>query len=338
MNILILNPGSRWLKSKVYADNGEVFDTQKIAIDDVVAQKKWFSQLRNIGKIGLRVVHGGDIEGPQLLDKKTRSLIEKFSIFAPLHNKKALQIIDLISNYFINIPTWCVFDTHFHRTLPVEAYTYPIPKELAKKNKIRRYGFHGIALESVYEQLQNRMEKEDMPMPKKLLMVHLGGGSSVTAVLDGKSVATSMGVTPLDGVMMITRSGSVDPDIQRVLNYTEGYDARQVSTIFNKESGFKGITGSTDTKQIIENAMSGFPQEQLAFSLYIRSIVETIFSYYGIMQGVDAMTLSGGIGFNNEYVLPSLVKWTEIIDLDLTNAYSFKADESSVIYTQIINL
>lgn len=338
MNTLVLNPGSRWLKAAVYSGDGRPIDSQKIEIDDTEAQSAWFGKLSNVNRIGVRVVHGGNLESPQLFTKKVKQVIEEFCSFAPLHNPRALDVIELAQEQFKDVPVYCVFDTHFHRTLPEAAYTYPIAKEVADRYKIRRYGFHGIALESVLSQLIQRRKEEGKPSPKKLIMAHLGGGTSITAVEGGRSIATTMGVTPLEGAMMITRSGTVDPDVVRILSDKAGYSSRDVSKMLNEDSGFQGLLHSTDTKQIIDDAIVGKQPEALVFEIYVRTIVERIFSHFGLMQGADALVFSGGIGFRNEYIRPEVLKWTEIIGLDESNTYAFQADEARVIFETIRDL
>lgn len=337
MNTLVLNPGSRWLKVALYSDSGKVLDFQKIDIEDSGAQNSWLKSLQEVEKIGVRVVHGGGLESPVLFDTIVRSIIEEFSVFAPLHNVRALEVIDRARSHFAHVPIFCVFDTHFHRTLPEEAYTYPISKEVAEKHKIRRYGFHGIALESVLSQLNDTLEEEGKPPPKRLIMAHLGGGTSITAIENGRSIATTMGATPLEGAMMITRSGTVDPDIAHILRHKAGYSCSDVSKMLNEDSGFQGLLNSTDTKQIIDDAMVGKQPEALVFEIYVRTIVERIFGHYGLLQGADALVFSGGIGFRNEFIRPEVLKWTEVIGLDATNTYAFQADETRVIRNYIQN-
>ena len=310
-------------------------DSCKILIDDSDAHDVWLTSLKNVERIGVRVVHGGGLNGPVLFDEKTRSVIEAYIPFAPLHNPFALETILRAQKHIPDVPVYCMFDTDFHTTLPPEAFTYPIDREIAERYSLRRYGFHGIALQSVLEQLCTECERNNRAIPQKILMVHLGGGTSITAVLNGKSVATTMGVTPLEGAMMITRSGSVDPDIVRILNEEARLDVREVSTLLNKHSGFEGLLRSTDTKEIIERAVGGEEPEGLAVRIYVRSIVEHIFGYYGLLQGADALVFSGGIGFQNEHIRPRILEWTHIIGLHEKNTYAFRADETKVIFDAI---
>lgn len=337
MNTLVLNPGSRWLKAALYSEDGTERDVQKIAIEDTNAQDAWFQGLSDVERVGVRVVHGGGLESPALFDVATREVIEEFSVYAPLHNPVSLAVIERVQSHFDDTPVYCVFDTHFHRTLPPEAYTYPIAKDVAEKCKVRRYGFHGIALESVYKQLLDQLEKEGKPQPSKLIMAHLGGGTSVTAVEQGRSIYTTMGATPLEGAMMITRSGTVDPEITRVLQEKGKMSPEKVSDMLNHESGFQGLLGTTDTKQIIDDAVVGKQPETLAYQMYVRSVVQHIFTCYAFLQGADALVFSGGIGFRNEYIRPEILKWTDIIALDASNTYAFRADETRTIFETIKN-
>lgn len=336
MSTLILNPGSRWLKVSIFTENGKRATQEKIAIADIATQDTFLRSLSNIEKIGIRVVHGGSLPSPSAYSTHVRSVIEANAPRAPLHNPVALALIERVRKLLPDATLHCFFDTHFHRALPKCEYTYPIDSSLAATHQIRRYGFHGIALESVYNQLRTSCEQAHTPCPKKVILAHLGGGTSITGVDNGASVITSMGLTPLEGAMMITRSGSVDPDLLRVLHEQAGLTPQEASTILNAQSGFQGLTGTTDTKKIIDEAMVGSQPYKDAFDIYVRSIVRHIYSTFGILQGADALVFSGGIGFRNEHIRPEILKWTSQLGLHAKNTYAFEADEALVMFEHLL--
>lgn len=335
MNVLTLNPGSRWLKAAVYDSDGECVAHEKIAVSDSDVQDAWLRALKDIERIGVRVVHGGGLASPARYAPDARSIIAEFQTFAPLHNPVALALLDRLEQHFPSVPIWCVFDTHFHRTLPPEAYTYALPRDVARAHKLRRYGFHGIALESVFRQVAEQCAEEGKPTPKKLIMAHLGGGSSITAVHEGRSVHTTMGATPLEGVVMITRSGSIDPDIARILTESGEYDSASVSQLLNTHAGIAGLAEQNDTKQLIDDAVVGKQPEALAYAVYVRSIVEGIFACYAHLQGADALVFSGGIGYRNVHIRPEILTHTGIIGITKPNTYAFEADETRVLWEYV---
>lgn len=332
MNTLTLNPGSRWLKCALYSEDGEEVSSDKIAIDDKDTQTKWFATLSDVGRIGVRIVHGGGLESPAPFTAEVGKTIKQFAPYAPLHNPVALKVLEHVQKQFKDVPVYCVFDTHFHRTLPPESYTYSLPCKVAERHKLRRYGFHGIALESVFAQFKESCAKRGIPVPKKIIMAHLGGGSSVTAVEEGRSVSTSMGVTPLEGAVMISRSGSIDPDIVRLLVESKEYTLKQASELLNTSSGLMGLAGHDDTKQLIDDAVVGKQPAALAYKVYLRSIIAEIYRCYAVLQGADALIFSGGIGFRNIYIRPDILKETKLIGLTKENTHAFQADETRAIF------
>lgn len=335
MNTLILNPGSRWLKISLFSNEGERVVQEKLAIDAVDDQNAFLDSLADVGQVGVRVVHGGMLPSPSAYTPNVRKVIESNASLAPLHNPVALALIDRVRERLPRVEIYCFFDTYFHRTLPKVAYTYPINHSLASKYQIRRYGFHGLALESVCTQLSHSCEHMQKPFPKKLILAHLGGGTSITGVQNGASVVTSMGLTPLEGAMMITRSGSIDPDMYRVLVERVGLSMQETSDLLNLQSGFQGLTGTTDTKKIIDEAMVGSQPFKDAFDVYVRSIVMHIYSTFGVLQGADAIVFSGGIGFRNEHIRPEILKWTEPLGLHKENTFAFEADEALVMFQHL---
>ena len=343
-NILVVNPGSTAIKYIVFSSKGE--QLEKLEFDfsktDIKKNKEFLENLKNISKIGLRVVHGGDLDSPILIDKKVLGQIKEFEIFAPIHNKIALNEIKKLRQIFGNTKIYAVFDTDFHRTIPKENYTIPINQEIAKKYKIRKYGFHGTAVLSALNQVQDIFKKKKKKFPQNIIFAHLGGGSSVTAVKNKKSFANSMGVTPLSGLMMKTRAGDVDPDLNKILIKKMKKSITYISDLLSNKSGFLGLTGSLDTRKIIEKVETDkkgkYKKEKLAFDLYLNSIVEKIYAYAGLMGNVDIIVFSGGIGEGNEFLRNQILKKMKLLGITKKDIFAIKINEEKEIAKQIKNL
>ncbi|HEY0263113.1 MAG TPA: acetate/propionate family kinase [Granulicella sp.] len=248
------------------------------------------SEMPAIDAIGYRVVHPGPrLLGHQIItDEVIENLLEAETI-APLHDPAAVALIRTMQSRFPGIPHIACFDTVFHETLPPEASTYAIPARYSEEG-VRRYGFHGLACESVCDQLRAAGE-----LPKRLAIAHLGGGSSVTAVLDGRSVDTSMGLTPTGGVVMSTRPGDLDPGLVVYL-MRKGGDAVSIDSLLNNGSGLKALTGNSDVRTIRTAATHGDDQALFALRVFTRSVTKTLGGYLALLGGLDAIAFSGGIG------------------------------------------
>jgi len=257
--------------------------------------------LGDIARIGHRVVHGADgFTGPvEIYDQVVRQ-IEDLRDLAPLHNEAALKVIKVFRSAVGSGGLMvAVFDTVFHRTIPEEAALYPLPPAVASRHRIRRYGFHGIShryLMLRYAQIAGRS-----PGQLKLITLHLEGGSSATAIKEGKSVDTSMGFTPLEGLMMGTRCGDIDPALVTYLMRKEGFDASEMEEFLNKQCGLLGVSQrSADTRQLL-NLMEERPV-QLAIDMYALRVRKYIGSYMAVLGGCDAIIFGGGIGENTPFV------------------------------------
>ncbi|MBN1353297.1 MAG: acetate kinase [Candidatus Omnitrophica bacterium] len=261
-------------------------------------RKKILKDINELKGIGHRVVHGGEeFNKAVFIDKKVLRSIESASELAPLHNPPSLAGIKACKRYFSGIPQVAVFDTAFHQTMPAHSYIYGIPFDFYKKYKIRRYGFHGTSHWFVAGEAARILKK---PLRKlKIITVHLGNGCSMTAVLKGKSVDTSMGFTPLEGLIMGTRSGDIDPAIVTFLMEKNKLSAEKVAEILNKKSGLLGISGlSNDMRDIICGMKKGNKRAKLAFDIFVYKIKKYIGAYQAVMGGADAVVLTGGIGEN----------------------------------------
>ena len=252
--------------------------------------------LSEVKAIGHRVLHGGEkITAPVKVDAEVKDIIRECIPLGPLHNPANLSGIEACEEIFAGVPNVAVFDTQFHQTMPPEAYLYAIPMEFYKKYGIRKYGFHGTSHRFVTLSTAEFLGKK--PEDITIITCHLGNGCSMAAVKNGKVIDTTMGLTPLEGLMMGTRSGDMDP--AAVLRMVQvGNTAQDVDTILNKKSGLLAIggIGSGDMRDIVNAADSGNKDAALALKMFIRRIVKYIGSYYVLLGGADAIVFTGGIG------------------------------------------
>ncbi len=258
--------------------------------------------LSDIQAVGHRVAHGGEFfTASKLIDKSVIEGIEKCCELAPLHNPANLLGINAISTLMPEVPQVAVFDTSFHQTMPEHAYMYAIPYEYYTKYKIRRYGFHGTSHKFV---AQKACELAGLDFQKaKVVTCHLGNGGSITAIDGGKSVDTSMGFTPVEGVVMGTRCGDIDAGIVSFIQEKEGLDAAGVNAVLNKKSGFLGIFGkSSDARDIEDAAAANDHRAQLALDMLFYRVVKYIGAYAAAMNGVDLVVFTGGIGENDPII------------------------------------
>ena len=252
--------------------------------------------LSEVKAIGHRVLHGGEkITAPVKVNAEVKDIIRECIPLGPLHNPANLSGIEACEEIFAGVPNVAVFDTQFHQTMPPEAYLYAIPMEFYKKYGIRKYGFHGTSHRFVTLSTAEFLGKK--PEDITIITCHLGNGCSMAAVKNGKVIDTTMGLTPLEGLMMGTRSGDMDP--AAVLRMVQvGNTAQDVDTILNKKSGLLAIggIGSGDMRDIVNAADSGNKDAALALKMFIRRIVKYIGSYYVLLGGADAIVFTGGIG------------------------------------------
>lgn len=253
--------------------------------------------LSEIGAVGNRVVHGGEeFTGSVIIDEKVIASIEKFADLAPLHNPPNLAGIRAVQRRLPEIKQVACFDTAFHATIPKIAYMYALPYELYEKYGIRRYGFHGISHRYVARRAASIMGRGKYDI--NAVTCHLGNGCSVTAVKQGRSIDTSMGFTPLEGVPMGTRSGDLDPSILFYLG-DKGYDVKALKELCNRKSGLLGISGiSNDVRNLVELADRGDPRAKLAIDIFCYRIKKYIGVYCAVLDTVDAVVFTGGIGEN----------------------------------------
>jgi acetate kinase len=331
MLFLSLNPGSTNTKFSLYDEGKELLNDQyegEIKDLEKELQMKGFS-LGNIHHFGIRIVHGGtQFSKPTQITPTVLTELHKLSELAPLHNPPAIRLIEQLLEFDKHAKIYGVFDTAFHRTIDEKLTRYPIPKKMADEFQIQKFGFHGIACQSVVSKL-----KKTGTVPEKLIICHLGGGASVTAVKDGKSADTSMGFTPLEGLMMVTRSGDIDAGavsfLQEKLHLTEP----QIIELLNKKSGILGMTGTTDIKTVFEGKTE---LHKLAREMFLIRVIKHIFAAAGVLGGADMITLSGGIGFHNRWLQEKIQE--SISPLGKTILLFIDIDEAEEIQRQVAEI
>ena len=272
--------------------------------------------LSDIQAVGHRVAHGGEFfNSSRLIDPSVTESIEKCNELAPLHNPANLLGIRAIEDLMPGVPQVAVFDTSFHQTMPDYAYMYAIPYEYYTKYKVRRYGFHGTSHKFVARKAADLAGLDFHN--SKIITCHLGNGGSVTAVQNGCSVDTSMGFTPVEGVVMGTRSGNVDAGVITYIQAKENLDYAGINTVLNKKSGFLGISGiSSDARDIEQAAGQGNDRARLALRMFSYSVLKYVGAYVAVMNGVDMIVFTGGIGENDPAVREYISEKCSFLGID----------------------
>ncbi|MBI2634506.1 acetate kinase [Candidatus Peregrinibacteria bacterium] len=276
-----------------------------------------------IDRVGHRVVHGGEkYTKASLIDAQLIKTVEKLSNLAPLHNPINLETIKACKKLLPRIWQIAVFDTAFHQTMPEKAFLYGLPYKLYEKEKIRRYGFHGINHQYVTEKTLKLLKKKN----PKIISCHLGNGSSITASINGKSIDTSMGFTPLEGVIMGTRSGSIDPAITFHLQHNLKMKPDSVDHLLNYESGLLGLSGiSSDMRDIYHSIKKNHEKAQLAIEILAYQIAKYCGAYAAAMQGLDAIIFTGGLGEKAFYVREKVCEYLNFLSIKLDKKKNEKA-------------
>lgn len=308
--------------------NGEKYVYNEVAMNHEEALNLIMKELQNpdhraienlseINAIGHRVVAGGEIfDKSVIIDEKTLKGIEACSKLAPLHNPAAILGIKACQKAMPGVPMVAAFDTAFHQTMPKENYLYPIPYEYYEKYGIRKYGAHGTSHKYVTQRVEKLMNKDIKAL--KIVTCHLGQGASLCAVQGGKSVDTSMGLTPLGGITMVTRSGDLDPSVVTAIMKKENLTADEVESILNKKSGLTAVSKLVPDFREIENASNeGNEDAIIAINKFVSIIAQYIARYAAVMEGIDAVVFTGGIGENQFRIRSKICKKLKFMGLDL---------------------
>ena len=370
MNVLVINCGSSSLKYQlINSDSEEVLAKglcERIGIDGrLVYQKEGcdkeiteasmpthkeaiqmvlealtnektgaIASLKEVNAIGHRVVHGGEkFASSVIIDEEVVKAVEECNDLAPLHNPANLIGINVCAELMPGVPQVAVFDTAFHQTMPPKAYLYGLPLEYYKNYKVRRYGFHGTSHSFVSKRAVDflGLNKED----SKVIVCHLGNGSSISAVRNGKCVDTTMGLTPLEGVVMGTRSGNIDPAIMEFIAKKEDLDIAGVMNVLNKKSGLLGLSGglSSDFRDLNEAAERGNQDAANAIEVLSYGIAKFVGGYVAAMNGVNAIVFTAGIGENACPVREKVVSYLGYLGITLDKEANSKRGEEIVIST-----
>ena len=305
----------------------------QLVLDTIVSKEHGvISSLAEISAVGHRVLHGGEkFSGSVIIDEKVIAAIEECCELGPLHNPHNLTGIRACEKLMPGVPQVAVFDTGFHQTMPDYAYLYALPYEYYEKYHIRRYGFHGTSHRYLTIRTAAMLGKK--PEELKIVTCHLGNGSSIAAVKDGKCFDTTMGLTPLEGIIMGTRCGSIDPAIVPLLMKKENLTPDQIDHIMNKKSGMLGVTQFTpDNRKIEEGAKEGNKRCQLVESMLVHQLTKYIGGYAAAMGGVDAIVFAGGIGENNPHYRSRVAKNLSFLGVAIDEEINEKAKRTSVEY------
>lgn len=304
-------------------------DAIQMVIDALVnAEYGVVASMSEIGAVGHRVVHGGEFFADSyVIDGKVLEALKMCVPLAPLHNPPNITGIEACEKIMPGVPQVAVFDTAFHQTMPASAYMYALPYEYYEKYKIRKYGFHGTSHKFVSQEVAKMMGKDLKDL--KVITCHLGNGSSVSAVKNGKCVDTSMGFTPLDGVVMGTRTGSMDPAVVTFLMENENLTAKEADNIMNKKSGVFGVSGiSSDFRDLSAAAEEGNARAKLALDMFTYSVKKLIGAYAAAMGGVDAIVFTAGIGENDAQARKAIVEGLEFMGVAIDQEKNKKRGEA----------
>jgi acetate kinase len=327
--VLLVDGGIDWLRKPARlvfrgANQPEIREELKLEkhadavariLDDLQAGASAALQsAEDLRAVGHRVVHGGErYTSAVRINAEVKRTIEELTELAPLHNRPSLDGINAVEQVLPKVPQVAAFDTAFHATLSEAARTYPLPRKWTRQWGIRRYGFHGLSHSYCSTEAANRIGRQGL----RLVIAHLGNGASVSAVRDGVCVDTSMGFTPLEGLMMATRSGTVDPGLLIYLLRHKGLDAEELDNALNYQSGLLGISGiSSDLRQILSE-LSHNPDARLAVDVYVHRIVQTVGAMAATLGGVDALVFTAGVGERSQEIRKRVCENLDYLGLEL---------------------
>ena len=298
MRILVVNSGSSSLKLRILDDDDALAAEADLPPVDVAGDDTIRAAIHDLGPfdaVGHRVVHGGrSYTEPSRVDATVRSELERLVLLAPLHQPAALRAIDIVNEVAPDAPAVVCFDTAFHAQLPAQAATYAVPRSWRDELGVRKYGFHGLAHAWTARRVAELLGAVGRPV--RIATCHLGAGASLAAVADGRCVDTTMGFTPLDGLVMATRSGAVDPGLVLWLQTHAGMTAAEVGDALEGQSGLAGLAGTPDMRTVLDRSGSGDADASLAVAVYVHRLRAGIAAMAAATDGLDALAFSGGVG------------------------------------------
>ena len=309
MRVLVVNAGSSSLKLSLLDDDDQLAGAKELTAHggqfdaDEVARELDQLDAGTADAVGHRVVHGGsEFTGPVRLDAAVRGQLDQLTDLAPLHQPKSLAGIDAVSQALPKLPAVACFDTAFHTTMPPAASTYALPEDWRRRWQIKRYGFHGLS----HAYATRRVSQLTGRTPPRLVVCHLGSGASLAAVRDGRSVDTTMGFTPLEGLVMGTRPGTVDPGLVLWLIQHEKISPDDLSAKLEHDSGLQGLAGTGDMRQVLQDADAGDERARLALEVYLHRLRGLAGSMAAALNGLDTLVFTGGVGEH----APDIRRWT----------------------------
>lgn len=313
-----INPGTDTEKKFSFEQD---FPTHVEGMERVVelitdAEKGVIASTRDIHAVGHRVLLGGEeIKEPVRVNDWVKGVIRDYIPLGPLHNAANLAGIEVAMKLFPHAPSVAVFDTEFHQTMPEKAYLYPLPYELYKELRLRRYGFHGTSHAYVTRKAAEFLGKPASEV--NLITCHLGNGCSMAAVQNGRCVDTTMGITPLEGLMMGTRCGDIDPALVPFLMEKKGWGPAEMDTVINKKSGLKGICGMNDMRDVHAAREKGDAKAQLAFDMFVYRIRKYVGAFAVVLGRIDAVVFTAGIGENDDFVRSEVCRDMPLLGLEI---------------------
>lgn len=333
MRVLVINPGSSTLKAALVAD-GETVENANVSITDCVAEvQQVVAGWTPVDAVGVRFVHGGpDHLEPVAVDDAVLADLEASVGLAPLHNPSAVAATKAVRESYPDLPVVACFDTAFHRTMPPEATTYAIPKEWNARFQLRRYGFHGLSHEYA---AQHAAALIGRPLGElKIVTCHLGGGASLCAVDGGRSVDTTMGFTPMAGLVMQVRSGSVDPGLLLWLLNDGGLSVEELYDGLEHNAGLKGLTDTSgDMREILAGADAGDDECRLAFEVYVHRLVREIGAMVASLDGLDVLVFTGGVGEHTDRVRSRVAEGLRFFGVEIDPALNVPEEGGDRVLT-----
>lgn len=341
MRVAVINSGSSSLKFKLFDMSSEeviyslLVENVGVKGSKIKTHHEALESLEvdfsNIDIIGHRVVHGGEeFSEPTIVDERVIQKIEELTHLAPLHNPANLEGILVAKEKAPNTKQVAVFDTAFHSQMPEEAYLYALPFEMYEKHKIRRYGFHGTSHSYLLKECASLLKKDAKEL--NIITLHLGNGASACAIQNGISIDTSMGFTPLEGLVMGTRCGDIDPAIVLYMQRDLGFSIKRIDEMLNQKSGLLGICDSSDIREILSHDDS---KSKLAIDIMVRRVKKYIGSYMALLGSVDAIVFSGGIGENSQFIRDRIMDGNIAGEIPIL---VIKTDEELEIARQCLNM
>ena len=325
MRVLVVNAGSSSLKLRLLDEHDEVIESADLPPDGDVGSVLQGWPRPDVA--GHRIVHGGvEFSSATRLDERVRRRLDELTDLAPLHQPKSLAALDAVSAALPGVPAVACFDTAFHRTIPAEAATYAVPAEWRERYGVRRYGFHGLS-----HAYASRRAVELTGAGSRVVTCHLGAGASLCAVLDGRSVDTTMGFTPLEGLVMATRSGSIDPGLVLWLEEHEQLTPHEVAVALEKQSGLLALAGTADLREVEVRASDGDPDARLATDVYVHRLVGSIASMVATLGGLDVLVFTGGVGEHSAAIRAATAQRLAWLGLGIDAAANEAVDGDAVI-------